>query len=74
MKTDEKHQKSLKTALLAEIGRILMKSCPSDAEFNFRSTGTNENSTTTKKSIKTEETKKTKQKTKTDPKKQLNIV
>ena len=38
---------------------------PSDAEFNFPSTGINENSTTTQKSIKTGEKQKTKQKTKT---------
>ena len=73
MKTDEKHQQSLKTTFLAEIGRILMKNCPSDAEFNFLSTGTNENSTTTKKSIKTEEKLKSKQKQKLSNK-TLNIV
>ena len=57
-----------------EIGRILMKMGPSDAEFNFPSTGTNENSTTTEQSSKTEEKQKTKPKTKPAQQKQLNIV
>ena len=57
-----------------EIGRILMKMGPSDAEFNFQSTGTNENNTTTQKSTKTKEKQKTKQKNKNSPKKLLNIV
>ena len=52
MKTIEIHQK---TCFLAEIGRILMKNGPSDAEFNFLLTGTNENCTTTQKTIKTKE-------------------
>ena len=42
-----------------------MKIGPSAAEFNFQSTGTNENSTTTQKTIKTGEGQKTKQKTRT---------
>ena len=45
-----------------KIGRILLKIGPSDAEFNFLLTGTNENCTTTQKTIKT---KKTANKTKT---------
>ena len=62
------------TLFLGEIGRILMKMGPSDAEFNFQSTGTNENNTTTQKSTKTKEKQKTKQKTKTAKQKLLNIV
>ena len=69
MKMHENLQNSSKNNKLhcfcCEIGRILMKMGPSDAEFNFQSTGTNENNTTTQKPIKTKEKQKTKQKTKT---------
>ena len=72
MKMHENLQNSLKNNKLhcffCEIGRILMKMGPSDAEFNFQSTGTNENNTTTQKSTKTKEKLKTNQKAKTTPK------
>ena len=68
MKTFKIHKKQQITLFLVEIGRILMKMGPSDAEFNFQSTGTNENNTTTQKSTKTKEKLKTKHKTKTAPK------
>ena len=42
-----------------------MKMGPFDAEYNYQSTGTNENNTTTQKTTKTKEKLKTKQKTKT---------
>ena len=53
MKPSKFMKKQYIASFLAQIGWILMKKCQSDAELYFLSTGTNENCTTTPKTIKT---------------------